>query len=270
MDAAGLDAARPPRHLRAAHEPRARADEEERQQQRAEHDEAGALPGRVEEVVPAEGQLEVGQHVHVLASHAAAARGREPREDLGEHRDLLGAQVVEEALLHGGVVRRLGRTGEVEPGRGQVGVDGACVRRAGPAGHQLAALEDVDDARDPAEAQPRLLRDDREPQPALGRRREAPEDLQGAQAQAVGGLQLGVERPGEPAVRLQQADPRVGVGVRPARQPVVTHDVRACLCSGVGLRRHCACQDKDSPRAHRTCGTSASAPWGMSPKCRRP
>ena len=51
--------------------------------------------------------------------------------------------MVEEALLHCSVVRRLGRAGQVEPGRGEVGVDGARIRRAGPAGNELAALEDA-------------------------------------------------------------------------------------------------------------------------------
>ena len=45
----GLDAPRPPREFRAADHPCARADEQERQQERPEHDEARALPRVVEE-----------------------------------------------------------------------------------------------------------------------------------------------------------------------------------------------------------------------------
>jgi hypothetical protein len=53
--------------------------------------------------------------------------------------------VIEEALLHRHVVRRLRAAGEVEALGGQVGVDGAGVARARLAPDELAAFERVDD-----------------------------------------------------------------------------------------------------------------------------
>src|SRR5205085_4341223 len=75
-------------------------------------------------------------------------------------------------------------------------------------------------------------------QPALLGAGQARERLDCAQRQSVLGLELGVERARQPLVGLEQPDPRVGVGLGPLREAVLTERVATRRLLLVNLRSH--------------------------------
>ena len=169
----------------------------------------------------------------VGVARLGAARG-EAGEEPRQQRHLVGLEVVEEAPLDVGEVGGLSLTREPQAGVGEVSVDRAGVARARATLDQGASLERVDDPRHAAEAQPGVGGQlAHSPQAAVVRRGQATEQLDRAHRELVAGLQLLVERAVELAMGLQEPDPRLGVGVRPARQAIVAHHVGADRGDGI-------------------------------------
>src|SRR4051794_18075490 len=81
----------------------------------------------------------------LLGQAVAAGAGRVAGEDLRQRRDLVRAQLLEEALVDRREVACLRLANQVEAGFGQVSLDGACVRSGRAPLYQFAALERVDD-----------------------------------------------------------------------------------------------------------------------------
>ena len=127
--------------------------------------------------------------------------------------------------LHRCEVAGLRLARELEPGGGQVRLDGARVVLAALADHESTRGERVDDARDPAQAQAGHSGEPGQPQAAVLGRGETTEHLGGAQRQPVPAVELGVERAGEAFVRLQEPDRRVSVEVGRGDELVVDEDV---------------------------------------------
>src|SRR5436305_1729633 len=97
----------------------------------------------------------------------------------------------------------LGLTDELQSVICEVGFDSASVLGAGFALDQPARLEQVDYARDAAEAQSGRLGELGQPQVTVLSRRQAPEQLEPAQAESMRRPQLGVKRAGELLMGLE-------------------------------------------------------------------
>ena len=244
-------------------------------QQRAQQDEAGALRRRIEEVVAPERQLEPGKHVHRRRLSGQARRLRQRRARSRRTRRRRAARSARRPRraprsppARGGrrsapARRRGGPPGPHGRGRApprEVGVDGTCVR-TGRAWRATSSRR----SRTSTMRETRLRLSPVSSAMAESRSRRSgdaarrPEDLQGAQAQAVGGLELGVERAGEPcgASPAGRSTRRRGspTSARARRRPRRTR-MPLLWCRA---RRHCACQDKDSPALDLT-GPAARAP----------
>jgi len=103
--------------------------------------------------------------------------------------------------------RGLSLAREAQSALGEVCFDRPCILRAGLTLDEPAAFEHIDDPRHAAEAEARLVSEHREPKLTTVSRRQTSEQLEGAEAQPVLCLQLGVECAGELLVSLEQADP---------------------------------------------------------------
>ena len=113
---------------------------------------------------------------------------------------------------------------------------------AAPPLGEPAPLQRVHDARDAAEAQPRLGGERREAQlaPLVGRRGGPAARARSARARALASSSASSARVSRLCVS-RKPDPRVGVGVRPAREPVVTDDEGAGLSGVLGSHGHDRC-----------------------------
>jgi hypothetical protein len=103
---------------------------------------------------------------------------------------------------------------ELQPALGEMCFDRTCVFWAGPTLDKLAGLEQVDDPRDPAEAEARLVGESRQAKMPGVSSRQPTEQLEAAQTETVTRFQLGIERARELLVGLEQADPSLRVPVR--------------------------------------------------------
>jgi hypothetical protein len=92
---------------------------------------------------------------------------------------------------------------------------GACVGCTRPALDEGAPLEHIHDPGDPAQAQAGLPGQGGQPHTATLRRGQAAEHLDPAEAEPVTSLELGIQLAREAFVRLQQADPGIGLRCGP-------------------------------------------------------
>src|SRR5439155_20282423 len=110
-----------------------------------------------------------------------------------------------------------------------------------------------------AQAESACGRERRQAQAALVGCGEPPERLDGAQAQAMLGLELGVEPASQALVRLEHSDPGLFVAVGPLGQAVIADDVGAAGGFCVRCAGHDACASNYSCRKPRSGGSPGSA-----------
>ncbi len=129
-----------------------------------------------------------------------------------------GLDLREEVGLDAGEMCGLGRLEQLGARGGQPGMAGPFVLGAAAPLHQPAGLEGVDDARHAAEAEASPFGEVREPENLALRGGEPGKQLDGAEAQPVLRLELGVHRPGEALVGLEETDPHLGLSGRELRR----------------------------------------------------
>ena len=152
--------------------------------------------------------------------------------------ELVLGEVAQEALAHAGEVGRPRALEQLLPLPREHRVEAAPVVVAGVADEQALALEPVDEAGHAGAGEQHAVGELRHPQPLLRGVLEVDQDVVRGQGEAMGGIELGVERAQQRRVDAQHPAPGAELGRRE-------------LCVGRGERGH-ARQDIPSIVAHAT------------------